>query len=193
MAVLQYAVLCLTFLYGVHGQCGSSATVAPTYYTAATGNVASANPYGNNQFCRWVITAPAGQVKNTIFFLTEKVFKKTSHVGVYEGRAEITATPLPERRCSSHSWAWCLFSVEYPPWKYPSKCLGYEVEETEKFNVRQAFQRSLLRRHQVPFWAKIFFLRGHLPIVEISMSDIVFCLTKDVGKEKWSAIDRFRK
>ncbi|OQV18176.1 putative Ovochymase-2 [Hypsibius exemplaris] len=50
-----YAVLCLAFVYGVSGQC-----TTPAFLTGASGVVASANPYLNNQKCRWTITVAAG-------------------------------------------------------------------------------------------------------------------------------------
>ena len=74
---------------------------------------------------------------------------------------------------------WCLSSVEYPLWRSDdfSKCLGrkrkrQEISNSEKYLkvASKALSGSIL--------LEITFLCRCLPIVEINMNDMVFCLKK---------------
>ena len=62
-----------------------------------------------------------------------------------------------------------------------------EIQATFSQSINQSTTKShgILLKNHLPC--------SYLPIVEINTNDMVLHLTKNVGKEKWSAIDRYEK
>ena len=65
-----------------------------------------------------------------------------------------------------------------------------QTEDTEKSILREASQSGVYDAIRFPFARKSSSFVAFPPMVEMNVNDMVVCLTKNVGKEKWLAIGR---